>query len=119
MEELLAKLQSDSPAIAMIILILGLGLMDWAFGVIDAIRNSLFDLKYLDVWVRKQLLGRILPVVLVLAFSQVFGTIDILGFQLNLLWIGGQTAAIAYALTTINSIIGSLNPSVSDTLPKE
>jgi uncharacterized membrane protein len=119
LDALLAKLQSDSPAIAMIITIVALGLLEWGLGILDALRSGQFAWKYLDVWVRVQLLGRILPVVLVLAFSQVFGTVDIAGIKINLLWVGGQGAALAYAAATIASIVNSLNPSVKDVPPTE
>lgn len=119
MEALLQKLGADTPAITAIIGVVGLGLLDWILGVLRAVANKTFDFAYLDVWVRVQLMGRILPIVLTLAFSQVIGTITVGDFSLNLLFIGGMAAAAAYALTTGNSIIDSLNSNAPDTLPKE
>jgi hypothetical protein len=119
MDALLTRLNADTPAITAIIAILGLGLLDWILGVARAIANSTFELKYIDVWVRTQLLGRILPIVLVLAFSQVIGSLTIGDFSLNLLFVGGIAAAGAYALVTGQSIIDSLNPKAPDAPPTE
>lgn len=117
MDALLAKLAADSPAMAAVIGVLGLGLLDWVLGVLRALADRTFKLEFLDVWVRTQLLGRILPIVLVLAFSQVIGTISIGDFSFNVLFLGGMTAAGAYALVTAQSIIDSLNPKAPDRLP--
>lgn len=119
MDALLAQLGADTPAITAIVGVTLLGLLDWVLGVVRAIANKTFDLAYLDTWVRKQLLGRILPIVLVLAFSQVIGDITVGDMSLNLLFIAGMTAAGAYALTTAKSIADSLNANAPDEPPVE
>jgi hypothetical protein len=119
MAELLQKLQADQPAIAAVLIVSLLGLLEFLFGILDAVRNNQFGLPYLDVWVRTQLLGKIVPIILILSFSYVVGSVNIGGFQLNLLFLAGQTAAVAYGLTTIDSIIKSVRPDVPDSPPAE
>lgn len=117
MNELLRQLAGDPMVNNAIVGVVALGLLDWLLGTLRAIRDGIFKLTLVDVWVRQALLGRIIPIVLILAFSRVVGGIRIGEVDVNTLAIAGTAAAVAYATTTVQSIIGSLNPMQPNKLP--
>lgn len=116
-----AQLGADSIQWTVIVTILALGVLDFVFGVLRAVANKTgpaFDISLLDVWVRTQLAGRIVPIILVLLFSALAPSVQIAGFTFSPLAIAANTAAGAYALTTSKSIIDSLNTGTTDRLPE-
>lgn len=119
--EALTALGADQIQWAVIITILGLGILDFVTGVLRAIADSsaTFDIKLLDTWVRTQLAGRIVPIILVLIFSALAPDITLGEFSVNALAVAGNFAAAAYALSTGKSIIDNLNRNVPDTRPTE
>lgn len=122
LRDALAQLGADQVQWTIIITILALGVLDFIFGVLRAIADKTgpaFDIALLDVWVRTQLAGRIVPIILVLIFAALAPSVQIAGFSFDPLAIAGNTAAGAYALTTSKSIIDALNPKVRDKIPTE
>lgn len=76
--------------------------LDFAFGVFAALRDGSFALDAVAAFVRKHLLGRVFPV----------GTLAIMGYISGDLAMNAAAAAAltAYAVETMGSIYGSLNP---------
>ena len=99
--------------------VLVVGLIEFATGVIRAISNRSFSLDYVDVWVRSQLAGRIVPILLVLLGSRLGGDLTVGEFSLNLLATAGLAAAAAYVAAAAKSIVDSVNPSAPDEMPVE
>jgi len=119
MDTLLARLTADPLVSNAIIGVVALGVLAWVLGTLRALADGSFKLELLDVWVRSQLLGRIIPIVLILAFSQVVGAVKVGDVEINALSIAGLGSAAAYAATTIQSIVESLNKSAPNPTPKD
>ncbi len=120
--EALQQLATDHIQWAVIVTILALGVLDFVLGVLRAWADKAappVKLEYLDVWVRTQLAGRIVPIILVLIFAALAPPVTIGDFSLQPLAVAGNIAAAAYALSTSKSIIDSLNPSTPDKTPTE
>ena len=82
--------------------------LDFAFGTYAALRDGVFALDSVAAFVRKHLLGRVLPV----------GTLAIAGYLTGDLAMNAAAAAAltAYAVETMASIYGSI--AVKDTNPE-
>jgi hypothetical protein len=76
--------------------------LDFAFGVFAAGRDGSFSLDALAAFVKKHLLGRVLPI----------GTLLFVGYLSNdtAMSAAGGVAAAAYTLETLGSIYGSIKP---------
>lgn len=96
-----------------------LGLLELATGILRAISSAQFTFSLIDVWVRTQLAGRILPIVLVLIAGAAAPDLSVLGLTINILTVTGLAAAAVYAATALTSILGNVNPQTADTLPAE
>lgn len=117
MDVLLAKLPGDPIANAAAVGVVLLALLDFALGTVRALSDGTWKPEYMSSWVRAQLLGHVIPIILILAFAQVIGTLSIGDFKLNVLMIAGLAAAASYAVVTAKSVTDSLNRGVPDTLP--
>lgn len=117
MDVLLAKLPGDPAANAAAIGVVILAVLDFVLGTIRAISGGQFTLDSFSTWVRSQLMGHVIPIVLLLSFGQVIGTVSIGDLHLNVFVAAGLTAAATYAATTAKSILDSVNPSVPDVIP--
>lgn len=117
MDVLLAKLPGDPIANAAAVGSVILAILDFLIGTVRALSDGTWKPEYMSSWVRAQLLGHVVPIVLILSFGQVIGTITIGDFKLNVLIAGGLAAAASYAVVTAKSILDSINRSVPDTLP--
>jgi hypothetical protein len=117
MDVLLAKLPGDPVANAAAIGAVVLALLDFLFGTARAVAGGTFELGSFSTWVRAQLMGHVIPIVLLLSFGQVIGTITIGDMHLNVLVAAGLAAAASYAATTIGSITDSLNAKAPDPVP--
>jgi hypothetical protein len=117
--DLLQKLGADAATNAALILITVVAVLDFATGSLRAIANSTFTLSAFDVWVRLQLAGRVLPIILVLLAGQVVGNISVGDFQVNVLTAAAFAAAASYVVAGAKSIVDSLNPSAPDVVPTE
>lgn len=124
MDTLLAKLPGDPIANAAAIGVVVLALLDFILGTLRALAGkgaglfgTNFTLESFSTWVRSQLLGHAIPIILLLTFGQVFGTVSIGDIHINVLLLTAETAAATYAATTAKSILDSLNPSAPDPVP--
>lgn len=76
--------------------------LDFAFGVFAAFRDGTFAIDALAAFVRKHLLGRVLPVSLLAITGYATGDQLMIG--------AGAAALTAYAAETLGSIYGSIRP---------
>jgi hypothetical protein len=85
--------------------------LDFAFGTYAALRDGTFALDAVAAFVRKHLLGRVLPV----------GTLAILGYLTGDLLMNSAAAAAltAYAAETMGSIYGSITVKTGDPVPTD
>lgn len=74
--------------------------LDFAFGLFAALRDGVFALDSVAAFVRKHLLGRVLPVSLLAAAGYVTGD--------EVMIAAGAAALTAYAAETLGSIYGSI-----------
>lgn len=84
--------------------------LDFAFGVFAALRDGTFALDALAAFVRKHLLGRVLPVSLLAAAGYL--TAD------PIMIAAGAGSLTAYAAETLASIYGSINPPKASEAPQ-
>lgn len=124
MEVLLAKLPGDPVANAAAVGTVVLALLDFVLGTIRAlagkgsgVAGTNFSWDSFSTWVRAQLLGHAVPIILLLTFGQVIGTISIGDIHVNVLVTTAEVAAATYAATTVKSILDSLNPKAPDPVP--
>lgn len=74
--------------------------LDFAFGVFSALRDGTFALDSVAAFVRKHLLGRVLPVSVLAVTGYLTGDVVMIA--------AGAGALTAYAAETLASIYGSL-----------
>ena len=119
MKELLDLLVADPLTNNAIIGVAVLAILGFVIGTIRAIGDKTFVWSALDVWVRKDLMGRVIPIVLILAFGRVIGTVQVGDIELSLLSVAGFGAAATYAATSIKSIINSLDSQAPNPVPTD
>lgn len=96
-----------------------LGLVELVTGILRAFASKQFDVALIDVWVRTQLAGRILPIVIILVAGAAAPDLSVLGVSVNILSTSGVAAAAVYAASALASIVGSVNPQTADVPPVE
>lgn len=116
---LLARLASDPTTNAAIELVAIVAILDFILGTLRAFANHTFTLEAFDVWVRVQLAGRVLPIILVLVAGTVVGDVAIADFHFNVLTATALAAAAAFVASTAKSIADSLNANAPDPVPTE
>ena len=117
--DLLARIWADPLTSNAIIIVVAVSLLELLTGISRAVANHSFDFGLVDVWVRTQVAGRVIPIILVLIFGTVLGNITLGSFSFNILTAAALTAAVLYVTTAAQSIIDSLNPKTPDTTPVE
>lgn len=117
MDVLLAKLPGDPIANAAAVGAVLLAILDFLLGSVRALADGTFKVELVSSWVRSQLLGHVVPIILLVTFGQVAGDISIGDFHLNILLIAGEGAAATYAAVTAKSILDSVNRGAPDPLP--
>jgi hypothetical protein len=96
-----------------------LGILELITGVLKAITKNVFSFMLVDVWVRTQLAGRILPIVVVLIAGAAAPDLSVLGIEVNVLTATGLAGAALYAASALASIVNNVNPTAPDPLPTE
>lgn len=119
MDDLLGRLPGDPVANAAAVGVVALALLDFILGTVRAISNATWVPEAAATWVRMQLLGQVVPIILVLTFGQIIGTIRVGDFEFNVLVVGALTAAASYTITTAKSVMDSLSPSKPDVVPPD
>ena len=119
MDVLLKQLSGDPLTNDAIIGVVTLCLLAFIIGTVRAISDSTFVWSALDVWVRKDIMGRVIPIILVLAFGRIVGTISIGDTQLALLTGAGLIAAATYAAARVAGIVASLNTAAPNPVPTD
>lgn len=76
--------------------------LDFAFGVFAAVRDGTFAIDSVAAFVRKHLLGRVLPISLLALTGYLSGD--------GVMVAAGAAALTAYAAETLGSIYGSIKP---------
>jgi hypothetical protein len=105
-----------------IALLIALPLVDFLTGVLRAFANGTFELHRIDVFVRTQIAGRALPLIVLLILGRAItvsapDALVIPGLDLSILTTGGLIAAVPFLVATAKSILDNVNPSTSDRLP--
>lgn len=120
----IAEVFSDANTNYVLLLLLVLPLVQFALGVLRAFSNGTFEVKYLDVFIRTDIAGRVIPLLILIVLGRVLDvaapeTLNIPGLDLSLLTGSGIALAVVYLVVVIKSIVDSVNPSHPDTLPVE
>jgi hypothetical protein len=96
-----------------------LWLVELVTGISRAFASKQFDWELVDVSVRTQLAGRVIPIVVVLIAGAAAPDLSVLGVSINVLTTAGLAASATYAAAAIASIVGNLNPQTADVPPTE
>lgn len=96
-----------------------LWLVELVTGVARAYAAGQFKWDLIDVAVRTQLAGRIVPIVVVLIAGAAAPDLSVLGVKVDVLTTAGLAAAAVYAAAAVASIVGNLNPQAVDVAPSE
>jgi hypothetical protein len=116
---LLQRLAADRLTSSAIELVAVVAVLDFVLGSLRAIANGTFVLSAFDVWVRKQVAGRVLPILLVLVAGTVVGDVSLGEFHFNVLTATALAAAATFVVSTAKSIADSLNANAPDAVPTE
>ena len=117
--DLLAKLSADPVTNAAIIGVVVLALLDFATGTLRAIADKSFTWDALDVWVRKTIAGRVVPIILVLLAGTVVGNVTVGSTSFGVLTAAALVAAGTFAATSVASIVENLSASAPNPTPVE
>lgn len=122
MQAFIAQVVSDPVTNFVIVLLVVLPVFDWITGSLRAIANGTFTLAAFDVFVRTQLAGRAVPLILLLLLGRGItvatpSTLVIPGLDLSILTAGGILAAVPFLVRSAKSIVDNVNPNVADVLP--
>jgi hypothetical protein len=106
----------------LIALLIVLPLLDWVTGTLRAIANHTFSFELWDVFVRTQIAGRALPLILLIIAGRAIsvaapGELAIPGFDLSILTAAGALAAVPFLTGLVGSVLANVNPKVPDGLP--
>jgi len=85
-------------------------IVDWIFGVLRAFRDKSFEVDALDVFVRTQYAGRVVPLLLLLVFGRILDVtfpadLQIPGVDLGVFVAAGLAPAAIFLGVTLKSII--------------
>jgi hypothetical protein len=121
-KEFVAAVFSDQRVNIVLGLVVALPIIDWVTGSLRAIASKTFSWDAFDVFVRTQIAGRAVPLVILIIVGRVItvavpDTMQIPGLDLSLLTGAGILAAIPFLAVGIGSIISNVNPNVTDTVP--
>jgi len=104
----------DPMAVNAVTAVVVVTILDFVTGVLRAVADRTFAWSAVDVWVRTQLLGRVVPIVLIIGAGQVMGGVTVGdpangGVSLDLLGVGGMLAAVTVVAAGVKSILDNLN----------
>ena len=85
-------------------------IIDWLFGVLRSFRDSSFTFDALDVFVRTQYAGRVVPLILLILLGRTIDVaapseLQIPGLDLSVLVLAGIAPAVIFLGVTLKSII--------------
>lgn len=120
--EFVRSVFADQTTNIVIALLVALPLLDWVTGVLRAFADHSFELAALDVFIRTQIAGRVLPLIILLVLGRIvtIGTgsaLNIPGLDLSLLTGGGIAAAVPFLLVTLQSLRENLIGDVPNPVP--
>jgi hypothetical protein len=121
-QQFVAAIFSDQRANIVMALIVFLPLVDWVTGSLRAVANGTFQWDKFDVFVRTQIAGRAVPLVILITTGRVItvavpADLEIPGLDLGVLTAGGILAAVPFLVVVVKSIIDNVNPSTTDEIP--
>jgi hypothetical protein len=93
-------------------------LLNAALGIAKAISNGTFDWKWLDLFVRTKIAGRLVPITVVLGAGVLAPDLSVLGLEVNLLTAAGLAAAIPVAASEAASILENIQFGQPDRPPE-
>lgn len=93
-------------------------ILDWIFGVLRSFRDGSFKADALDVFVRTQYAGRVVPLVLLILLGRTIDVaapaeLQIPGLDLSVLVVAGIAPAVIYLGVTVKSIIDNATVGVN------
>ena len=115
---------ADANTNFVIVLLLVLPLVQWVTGILRAFSNHTFDPEYLDVFIRTDVAGRIMPTLILILLGRAIDAFapkdfQVPGLDLGILTGAGIGLAVVYLVVVVKRIIDNVNPSQSDPLPVE
>lgn len=91
--------------------VLGLCILNFVLGSLRAFSNKVFEVTALDAWIRTDVAGRVLPILITLLAAQALPDLSVFGVTgeaaLNAF---GLAQAAAYIVATLGSIASNVRP---------
>ena len=120
----IGKVFEDPQVNFVLLLLVLLPIVQFVTGVLRAFANGTFDLEYLDVFVRTDLAGRVLPLLLLIVTGRIVeiaapAELTIPGLDIGIFTGAGVGFAVVYLVVVVKRILDNVNPSQPDTLPVE
>lgn len=114
---------NDNTNFVLLLLIL-LPIVQFVTGVLRAVSNGTFKFEYLDVFVRTDLAGRVLPLLLLIITGRIVelaapAELNIPGLEIGVFTGAGVGFAVVYLVVVVKRIIDNVNPSKPDSVPVE
>ena len=121
---MIAEAFADPQVNFVLLLLVVLPVVQFVTGVLRAFSNGTFELQLLDVFVRTDIAGRVLPLLILiitgrLVESQAPDTLTIPGLDIGIFTSAGIGFAVVYLVVVIRNIVSNVNPSEPDALPIE
>ena len=115
---------SDQTTNFVLFLLVLLPAVQWITGVARAVANNTFTLQLVDVFVRTDIAGRVVPLGILIITGRIIAVgapdaLEIPGLDLSVLTTGGIAAAVVYLVVVVKNIIDNVNPSQPDAKPEE
>lgn len=120
----IATVFADPQINFVLLLLILLPVVQFVTGVLRAFSGGSFDLQYLDVFVRTDIAGRVLPLLLLIITGRIVeiaapAELSIPGLDIGIFTGAGVGFAVVYLVVVIKRIVDNVNPSKTDTLPQE
>lgn len=115
---------ADANSNFVMFLLIVLPLVQWVTGVLRAFANGTFDVHYLDVFIRTDIAGRVLPTLILILLGRIVSVaapaaFNVPGLDLGILTGAGIGIAVVYLVVVVKSIIDNVTPTKPDNLPVE
>jgi hypothetical protein len=121
---MIAQVFADPQVNFVLFLLILLPVVQFVTGVLRAVSAGQFQLGLLDVYVRTDIAGRVLPLLILIVTGRIVeiaapDALNIPGLDIGIFTGAGIGFAVVYLVVVIRNILGNVNPAEPDALPVE
>lgn len=105
-----------------LLLLILLPVVQFVTGVLRAVANGTFNFELLDTFIRSDLAGRVLPLLILILTGRIVelaapAELEIPGLDIGVFTGAGVGFAVVYLAVVVKRVLDNVNPSVTDTVP--